>query len=349
MNNIQRPALDRSLYEPSHLWAAAHFVYALALFFVPGYASYEVAMSELPLWAQIPAIAFLTIVAGYGLNLLGVIGHEGTHGNFVKNRRLSAVIGIFSASAVVSYMEMGFALSHWNHHRFTNQKDDPNVYPVENLKSWWSRLLMSRINYNLVYLKDTFSMAMGKIPTFKYKVAFTEADQILFARLNFLFAAMWIALYAAIFTIDWRAGLFVVALPTLAVKFIAACQIFIDHGGLDDDRLFRNSWSRTSPLMTILFFGANYHNEHHAYPGIPCYRLPQVHRILREKGVFEAVPMPVERGFFKSFKPLFQVYAPTAKGDDFDPFEIPQATTASDERGVPQAAAVAVGAVGSAR
>ena len=67
MNNIQRPALDRSLYEPSHLWALAHFVYALALFFVPGYVSYQVALAELSLWVQVPAIALLTILAGYGL------------------------------------------------------------------------------------------------------------------------------------------------------------------------------------------------------------------------------------------------------------------------------------------
>ncbi len=346
MNNIQRPVLDRSLYEPSHLWATAHVVYALALFGLPAWGSYQVALAPLPRWVQVPAIALLSIVAGYGLNLMGVIGHEGTHGNFVKNRRLSAVIGIFCASSVVTYMEMGFALSHWNHHRFTNQKDDPNLYPVARLKTWWQRLLFSRVNYNLLYFKHTLLLALGKPPYFKYKVAYSEPDQILFARLNFVFAAMWIAFYAALFAYDWRAGVFGVALPTLAVKFIAACQIFIDHGGLDDDRLFRNSWSRTSPLMTALFFGANYHMEHHAYPGIPCYRLPQVHRMLRDKGVFDAVPPPVVRGFFASFKPLFQPYGASERGDDFDAFEMPQpGTPGSLDMPMPQAAT----ALGSTR
>lgn len=326
MNNIKRPALDPSLYEPSHLWAAAHVAYALALFALPAWGSYRLAMAELPLWVQIPAIAVLTVLAGYGLNMMGVVAHEGTHGNLTKNRRLSALIGIFCASSVVSYMEMGFALSHWNHHRYTNQKDDPNLYPVMGLKTWWQRLLFSRVNYNLLYFRHTLQLALGKPPYFKYKVAFEEKDQILFARLNFLFAAIWIGVYAAIFVCDWRAGVFCVLLPTLAVKFIAACQIFIDHGGLDDDRLFRNSWSRTSPLMTLLFFGANYHLEHHAYPGIPCYRLPLVHRLLRDNGTYAAVQPPIVRGFLASFKPLFQPYGASERGDDFDAFQMPQAS-----------------------
>lgn len=70
MNNIQRPVLDRALYMPSHLWATAHLVYALALFGLPAWGSYEVALSPLPLWVQVPVIALLSIVAGYGLNLI---------------------------------------------------------------------------------------------------------------------------------------------------------------------------------------------------------------------------------------------------------------------------------------
>jgi hypothetical protein len=95
--------------------------------------------------------------------------------------------------------------------------------------------------------------------------------------------------------------------------------------------------------MTALFFGANYHNEHHAYPGIPCYRLPRVHQILLEKGVFAAGKMPVERGFFASFKPLFQPYGASARGGDFDAFEMPQPGTPGGPQVPMQQAAVALG------
>ena len=261
MSNVKRPTLDRALYEPSHRWAAAYLTYALLLFVLPAWGSYRIAIADLSLWVQVPAIVVLAVLAAYGLNMMGFVGHEGTHGSLLKNRRWSALVGIFYASAVLTYMEMGFALSHWNHHRYTNQKDDPDIAPVAGLKTWWQRLLFSRLIYNTLYFKYTVTMALGKPTHFKYKMAYSHKDQVLFARANLLFAAVWIAIYAAVFAYDWRAGLFAVLLPTIAVNFVGACQIYIDHAGLDD-RMFGNAWSRTSPLMTVLFFGAKKENRH---------------------------------------------------------------------------------------
>lgn len=315
-----RPALSRDLYRPSHLWAAAYLLYAVCLYGIPAYSSYRVAIGDLALIYKILLIAPLTLLAAYGLNMMGFIGHEGTHGSLVRNRKLSAIIGIFYASAVLTYFEMGFAMSHWNHHRFTNQKDDPDIAPVRHLKTWWQRLLFSRYIYNTLYFKYTLMMALGKPNPFKYKMAYPVQDQVLFARLNFLFAALWIAFYAWLFYVDLRLGLFAVALPMLTVMFVGACQIYIDHAGLGD-KFFQNAYSRTSPLMTILFFGANYHLEHHAYPGVPCYRLPKVHRILKENGTYDKVKPPLTSGFFAAFKPLNLPYEGGTQGQDFDAFE----------------------------
>ena len=330
MNNLSRPLLDRSLYRPSHLWAAAYCLYALLLFSVPALGSYRIATAELPLWLQIPAIALLTVLSAYGLNMMGFVGHEGMHGSLLRNRKASALLGIFSASAVLTYFELGFAVSHWNHHRYTNQEDDPDIAPVRHLDTWWKRLLFSRLVYNTLYFKYTLNLARGQPTHFKYKMAYPHRDQVLFARANFVFAALWLAFYAAVFAYDWRAGLFCVALPTLAVNFIGACQIYIDHAGLDS-RPFGNAWSRTSPLMTVLFFGANYHLEHHAYPGIPCYRLPKVHRILTENGSYAALQPSINRGFFAAFKPLARPYVATRVARDEDPFH--QAVSADRTEG----------------
>ena len=42
--------------------------------------------------------------------------------------------------------------------------------------------------------------------------------------------------------------------------------------------------SYTSPIYTLLFFGNNFHLEHHIYPHVPCYRLPSVHKLLNQSG-----------------------------------------------------------------
>lgn len=340
MPPIQRPAMSRDLYRPSHLWAIAYLTYAACLFMLPALACYQVALSSLATPAQIALIAPLTVLAAYGLNMMGFVGHEGTHGNLFRNRRLSALTGIFYASSVLTYFEMGFAISHWNHHRFTNQPDDPDIGPVRGLTTWWQRLLFSRLIYNTLYFKHTCTLARGKQTPFKYKAVYSHRDQVLFARANLLFALLWVIAYGAVFAYDWRAGLFCVILPTLTVNFIGACQIYIDHAGLGDG-VFANAWSRTSPIMTILFFGANYHMEHHAYPGIPCYRLPKVHRILRENGTYTLIKPPVVHGFFEAFKPLSQPYQSSSETIDFNAFEPALVLKRADE--VPLTEEVLVG------
>jgi len=314
-----RPALPRDLYRPSHRWAIAYLLYSLCLFAVPSYLSYMALRAQWPWIFKFVAISALVVPAAYGINMMGFVGHEGTHGSLFRHRRASALIGIFWASVIVTYMEAGFALSHWNHHRFTNQKDDPDLWAVRHLKSWWQRLLFSRFIYNTLYLKQTWNMALNRPSPFKYKMGYSRQDQTLFARLNFFFAALWLLFYAWIFFLNPSAGLVGILLPMIGVNFVGASQTYIDHAGLDD-RFFANAWSRTSPLMTVLYFGANYHLEHHAYPGIPCYRLPRVHKILTENGTYGRVKPAVVGSFLGSFKALNQPYEAGDFGQDFDPF-----------------------------
>jgi fatty acid desaturase len=63
---------------------------------------------------------------------------------------------------------------------------------------------------------------------------------------------------------------------------------------------FQQARSYCSPIMTALFAGNNFHLEHHLYPSVPCFRLPAVHRWLRDAGVFEGPGVAVEPGFFSA-------------------------------------------------
>ena len=162
MNNSirQRPALPRSLYQPSLIWTTALLIYAPGLYIVPALLLYVVATEVDNLALQLALMFPLTILAAYGLNLLGFVGHEGMHLSLTKNRYLSALIGLFYSSSVVTYFEMGFAMQHWNHHRYTNQELDHDMVLVKRYKTWWSRLLFSRWVYNWEYFRRTVLTAM---------------------------------------------------------------------------------------------------------------------------------------------------------------------------------------------
>jgi len=71
-------------------------------------------------------------------------------------------------------------------------------------------------------------------------------------------------------------------LPMLALKPVHQLQNTIEHLGLPHvDTITQNTrTTRTNPLMRWLGWNMQYHTAHHAFPGVPCYRLPALHREL---------------------------------------------------------------------
>jgi len=47
--------------------------------------------------------------------------------------------------------------------------------------------------------------------------------------------------------------------------------------------------------------GTNYHLEHHLYPRVPCWRLPALHRWLRDTDWYRTRQPVVERSFWRGF------------------------------------------------
>lgn len=315
----RRPAISAAMYRPSLAWTLAFLAYGPLLFAGGGALSYAIANSDWPLGLRILSIVPSTLLAGFGLQLMAYAGHEGLHLSLFRNRWLSAIVGLFHASAIVSYFEIAFAMQHWHHHRYTNQTADHDIAMVSGYRAWWQRLLLVRMTYNLSYIRRTWLTAFGAENPFRYKLPFSNRELQTLARLNLLFGLLWIAVYTAVAVADLQKALFCIALPTLAVLLISSCQPYLDHAGTEG-RTFRNAWSRTSWLMTTLYFGANYHLEHHLYPGVPCYRLPAVHRLLWQNGTYAAVQPFVQRGFLASYRNLTRPYEAGMGENTFDPF-----------------------------
>ncbi len=316
-----KPKLAKDLITPSYIWGLSYLIYALSLYLGLGAASFIVATSALPFMIKIPVILTLTVLAGFGLNMLAQAGHEGMHGSMMPNKILSAILGISASSMVLTYFEVGFAMRHWAHHRFANRANDPDIQPSAHLTQWWQRVLFSRPLYNKIYFKNTVSMAFGKPFKIDYSMSYSLKTQIAFARFNLIAAFSVVCAYSYITYLNPIAGLFIIGLPHVAALIITSCQSYVDHAGLDADDL-NNAYSRTSPLMTALNFGTNYHLEHHAYPHVPCYRLPRVHKLLLAAN---AIPNPdsvIVPSFWGAYKAVGKAYKHNKLKEDFNPFII---------------------------
>src|SRR5262245_56980980 len=167
--------LPPEIYRPSRLGAFIFIAYSVALFVIPAALCRLFAGSDLSLPVRALCLLPVLLLAQQGLHLLGWVGHEGMHLSLTRNRYISAVLGIFFSSMVINFMEMGFAIGHWNHNRYTNQPLDPDCALFARHRGFWRRLFLARFASNRAYLRATLQMAAGKPLDHDYSFPFSAA------------------------------------------------------------------------------------------------------------------------------------------------------------------------------
>jgi beta-carotene hydroxylase len=144
----------------------------------------------------------LLLLAQQGLHLLGWVGHEGLHLSLARNRYVSAGLGIFFSSMIINFMKVGWAASHWNHHRYTNQASDPDCQLYSRYQSFWRRLLFARLASNRVNLTNILRMVLGKPLGYAYSLPFPPHAIRVLAGFNTACSLLWLSVYAAIAIFD---------------------------------------------------------------------------------------------------------------------------------------------------
>jgi beta-carotene hydroxylase len=284
-SDMKRPSLPRELYQPNAAWSMLFVLSSVGTFLGFGFLAASVAGMDAPLWIRGLAVPPLILASQQGVHLMGWVGHEGIHLSLHRNRYVSIIVGCF-VSAMSLFVALGYGISHWNHHRFTNQDSDPDVAIYPRLKTFWSRFFLARALAQRGYTRAIVTMALGRPLPFSYTFPFPAGVQRGLARLNLAFLLLWLGVYTALAVHAPFTTLFAVALPLLLVVPFSGLRIYVEHAGTDIG-IFRDSRSYVSALYTVLFFANNYHLEHHLYPTVPCYNLPAVHRLLKRHGDYD--------------------------------------------------------------
>ncbi|QRN94336.1 fatty acid desaturase [Archangium violaceum] len=287
------PRLPRELYTPSLVGGASFIGYAVGLFVVPAWLAVELVSSPVALALRIPGVLALLLVAQQGVHLLGWVGHEGFHFNLHRNRYVSALLGIFFSSMVLSFFQVGVGPTHWVHHRYTNRPEDPDWRIFSRYQTLGRRLLLGRAQANRVFLRNLLKVALGRELDFPHVVPFRPAELRALAWVNIACSLLWLSVYVAITVRSPLAGLVGILLPHVLGFFFSGPRPYVEHAGTGVGQ-GRDARTCSSKFMTVLFMGNNFHLEHHLYPAIPCYRLPSVHRYLTEQGFFEREGIPIE-------------------------------------------------------
>ena len=224
-------------------------------------------------WWAVPAF----VVDGVLINFLYAGQHEMSHGTVFRTKKLNEVFGRLFGF-VVLYPRDFDQIQHFAHHRYTQlwEGDGELARDRYSLASyllwvmgptyWYTRVRrILRFSFGIVtepYITD------GLKPTVIREARLMLAGYVLIAALSIvsgslLAVKLWL-------------------LPMLLLKPVHQLQNTIEHLGLPHvDTITENTRStRTNALMRWMCWNMQYHTAHHAFPGVPCYRLPELHRTI---------------------------------------------------------------------
>jgi fatty acid desaturase len=293
-HDFARPRLPPEYRDIEGYKSAAVIVFGFAMFLVPASLAGAWVTRELPLLTRAALVLPLAFLAGHGMHVLGILGHEGIHLNLHRNRRVSLALAILCSAPVPSYLVIGYALTHWTHHRFTNQLEDPDRVIYAPCETFWKRLLVSRSRGNRRYARDTLALARRHPLRELDRPPFTFELLVRFARLNLLASGLVWSSYVALAMTRPSVFLAAVLAPALFAYGMSGLRAYVEHAGTTVGA-FRDTRSFTAPLFTLAFLGNNFHLEHHLYPAVPCYKLPALHRYLTAQGAHARAGSAIER------------------------------------------------------
>jgi beta-carotene hydroxylase len=279
---VTKPGLPRAWCTPSPGGTALFIGAALAMTAGPAVLAWQVYQSAQPGAVKCALLVVTSLVSGQGLHLLAWVGHEGFHFNLAKNRHLSALLGIFFTAPIALFFTVGENSIHWRHHRFTNRQGDPQIPLYAPLDTFWRRLLLARTHTEWLYIRNTLRMAFGSLAV---RASFSPDVMRRYAQLNVAVSLVWLLVYVGL-AVAVPEILLVWLVPAHAAAFlVSSLRPYAEHAGTDAQE-FRVARTRSSPWVSAFYFFNNYHLEHHLYPNVPCYRLPRVHRLLKEQGFY---------------------------------------------------------------
>lgn len=219
---------------------------------------------------------------GVLINFLYAGQHEMSHWTVFRTRRLNEWCGRLFGF-VLLYPRDFDQIQHYAHHRHTQDwaQDGELSRPPYDRTAYL--LWLVGITYWTSRVARIARLARG-IVVEPYIPAGRRADVIREARFH-------VAGYAAIAAVSVAAGSWAAVLywlaPMAVTKIAHQLQNTIEHLGMPHvpDTLRNTRSTRTGRLLRFLCWNMQFHTAHHAFPGVPFHRLPDLHRrIFTDRG-----------------------------------------------------------------
>ena len=255
-----------------------------------------------------PWLLLSVLVIGVQQHGLFILAHEAAHYRLLSHRATNDAVGCLIGMAGAISMRT-YRVIHRLHHNHLYSDEDPDTaihggYP-RGVGYLWKKLGQDAIGWNawktLAYFfgapainDDTHRAARPLDDTSPQLRAAARRDRWLVVAFQVAMPLLCLALGGATalaqYAVLWLLPMLTVLQPILRLRAI------FEHGAVTDvssplkAARTNRTWGGLGNALgrAILFpHHVNYHLEHHLYPAVPHYRLPRLHRLLRDKGVLD--------------------------------------------------------------
>ena len=218
---------------------------------------------------------------------LAILMHDAAHGVLTNNRRLNDAIAQWFCAWPVFTDLYAYRTYHLQHHRWTQQKNDPDLglsAPFPITKSSFKRKLVRDLTGQTTFkqrraqFRSAFTVKGGGI---SFKKGFSRLGGAISFNLA-MFAGLAVLGYWWVYFALWVVPFFVWFPMITRIRNIAEHAVVPDND--DPMRNARTTKANFLWRAAVAPYWVNYHVEHHLLMFVPCYNLPLFHEILLEKG-----------------------------------------------------------------
>jgi fatty acid desaturase len=217
-----------------------------------------------------------------------VLMHEGTHYRLFRNRRLNDWISELLLAWPHLVTMRSYRENHVAHHNYVNTEKDPDWLRKKDNPEW--RFPQSAASLLRIFIRDLVGIGGINLIRLASSIASAApAPSKAFVRMRLAFYMTVIgALIAAgcgrALVLYWLVPYFTWLVLIMRIRSIA------EHFALGDEAgAYRQTRTTQAGLLARVFIApknVNYHIEHHFFPSVPFFRLPQLHALLMSNEEF---------------------------------------------------------------
>jgi fatty acid desaturase len=212
-------------------------------------------------------------ITAVALNTFPLLMHEGMHGVLFAGSGWNWLVSVLLGSTFLMSFS-AYRVLHLRHHRYLGDPRDPDDY--HNYSR--SRLMVWFLHFVRLTLGPLLYVFLIPILALKYGSAAQRKSICVEYTVLLWIDSVLLRVFSA------RELLLVWFLPLLLMGALTAIRGFTQHGITEAaDPYLASRTMLPNPVVAFFLLNENYHLEHHLFPEVPSYHLPELHRFIWPK------------------------------------------------------------------